>query len=119
MPLPPCCKEWIKLIHPNIALTENKEKLIIQLFNACQGSVDAGQKLNKLFDKVLGKMSITRSLTDFVVHDRRIDGDLLMLNVSIDDVLVYTASPIMQSKVVIHLRNYFPSQKKKVQWHRI
>ena len=88
MSLPPSCKKWFKLCHPNIKLPENKEKLIMQLLNVCQGSVDAGQKWNELFDKALGKMNITRSSRDLVVRTRRIDGDLATLNVSTDDVLI-------------------------------
>ena len=40
MCLTPCCLEWFNFTHPNTRVTLNKGRLLVQLFNACQGSTD-------------------------------------------------------------------------------
>ena len=67
MKLPPYYLEWFELRHPNIPLPQTKEKLILRLFNVCQGSVDVGMQWNALFNKVISKLGIHRSMRDLAV----------------------------------------------------
>ena len=97
--LPPYYVEWFKLRYPNMPLPDGKVQLVIRLFNVCQGSVDAGMKWNQLLNKVMGKLGIHRSMRDLAVYSRKIDGAMGILNVSTDDILVYTDSPIIRTKV--------------------
>ena len=57
-------------------------KLIIRLFNVCQGNVDAGRKWNKLLTKVLAKLDIHHSMRDLAIYARKVDGCIVILNVS-------------------------------------
>ena len=108
MGLPPYHKEWFKLSHPNIKILDGKEKLIVQTFNVFQGSADVGKKWNDLFNKVLEKLDITRSSSVLAMCVCRINGAIVILNVSTDDALACTDSPIMRTKIINHLKHFFP-----------
>ena len=60
----------------------------MQLFNVLQGRTDVGELWNQYFDRVLSKIKIYRSMMDLEVHARIIDEELMMVNVSTDDILV-------------------------------
>ena len=45
MSLPPYYRQYFENRHPNIKLLDSKY-LVVQLFNACQGGVDAGKLWN-------------------------------------------------------------------------
>ena len=65
MSLPPHYLEWFKLRFPNIPLPDTKEKLIIRLFNVCQGSADAGKRWNNLFNKIMSKLGLQRTIAEW------------------------------------------------------
>ena len=113
MVLPPHYKECFKLRHPNIKLTDGKVNLIIQLFNVFQGSADSRKKCNNLPNKVLGKLDITRSSRDLAEHARRVNGALVILNVSTDNTLASTDSHIIRTKTINHLKRFFPKTAKE------
>ena len=113
MCLPPYYLEWFNFTYPNTRVTLNKGRLVVQLFNVCQGSTYAGRLLNQHFDRVLGKLGLNRSTWDLAVCARKVDGDLIILNVSTDDVLACTKSPLIRSKVINHLKSYFPLTQKE------
>ena len=47
------------------------------------------------------------------MHAIKVDGELVILNISTDDVLACTKSPIVRSKVINHLKIYFPLAQKE------
>ena len=61
-----------------------------------------------LFNKALGKFDITRSSRDLAVRDRRVNGYLVILNVSTDDALACTDLPIIRTKIINGLKRFFP-----------
>lgn len=103
MSLPPYCRQWFENRHPNIKLPDSKS-LVVQLFNVCQGGVDAGKLWNEYIDRVLSQLNIHRSMRYLAIYARIIDNELIMLNVSTDDILVCTKSTAVRSKLVSHLR---------------
>ena len=104
MNLPLYYKEWFALHYPNIPLPHAKEKLIVRLFNVFQGSACAGRQRNLLFTKVINQLGIHRSMRNLAVYSRKVDGVMVIINVSTDDVLVCTDSPLVRTKIENHLR---------------
>ena len=90
MNLPPHYLEWFNFTCTDAKVTLNKGRLVVQLFNVCQGSKDAGMLWNQHFDRVPRKLGLNRLMRDLVVHARKGDGALVMLNVSTDDILACT-----------------------------
>ena len=78
------------------------------MFNVCQGSVDAGRQWNMIFTKLINQLDIHRSMHDLSVYLRKVDGIMVTLNLSTDDVLVCTDSPLVRTKIENHPRKYFP-----------
>lgn len=107
MYLPPHYRQWFKLRYPNISLPETAEKLIIRLFNVCQGNIDAGLQWNRLLTKILAQLNIHRSMRDLAVYVGKLDGCMVILNVSTDDILVCTDSPMVRTKIERHMQKYF------------
>ena len=113
MYLPPYCLEWFNLKYPKTGVNLEKGHLVVQLLNVCQGSIDTGPLWNQRFERVLGKLGFHRSMQDLEVHARKVDGELVTLNSSSDDLLLCTKSPIIRSKVINHLKSYFPLAQKE------
>ena len=67
-----------------------------------------GRAWNMLFTKVMNQLCIHRSMGYLSVCSRKVEGVMVMLNVSTDDVLVCTDSPLVRTKIERHLRKYFP-----------
>ena len=94
--LPPYYRQWFENIHPKIKLLDSKY-LFVQLFNVCQGGVDAGKLWSGHFDRVLSKLNVHRSMRGIAVYARIIDNELIILNVSTDGILVCTKSTTVRS----------------------
>ena len=67
----------------------------------------------KTLTEFFGKLGFRRSMWDLLVRARKVDGALVILNVSIDNVLVRTNSHILRTKVINHLKSYFPLRQKE------
>ena len=50
---------------------------------------------------------------DLAAHARKVDGELVTLNVSTDDVIACMKSPIIRSKTINNLKSYFPLTQKE------
>ena len=59
--------------------------------------------MDNLINKVSRKLDITSPSRDLTTHARRINGTMFILNVSTDDDLACTDSPIMRTKIINHL----------------
>ena len=62
---------------------------------------------------MLGKLDVTRSSRDLSVHARRVNGALVILNVSTDNTLASTDSHIIRTKTINHLKRFFPIATKE------
>lgn len=107
MTLPPYYKEWFRLRHPHIKLPKVLGKLVICLFNACQGNIDAGREWNKLLTKALGALNMHRPMRDLAAYCRKVDGCMAIINVSTDDLLVCADSPMIRTKIEQHFKEFF------------
>ena len=67
MCLQPYYLEWIDFTYPNDRVTLNKVRIVVQLFNVCQCSIDAGRLWNQHFDTVPEKIGLNSLMRDLVV----------------------------------------------------
>ena len=93
--------------YPHIELSSD-EPLVVQLFNVCQGRVDAEKLWNDHFDRALAQLDTHRSMRDLTVYARVIDNCLVLLLVSTDKCIMSTKSEAVHQKVLDHLRGCFP-----------
>ena len=68
MHLPTYYHEWFNFTCPNTKVNLDKGRLVVQLFNVCQGSIDVGSLWNQHFDRVLGNLGFHLTMRDLVAH---------------------------------------------------
>ena len=103
---------WFENRHPSIKLPDSKSSFV-QIFNGCQVGVDVGKLWNEFFYRMLFKLNIHMSVRDLAIYVRIIDDELVIPNVSTDDISSCTKHNAVQSKLVSHLRNFFPFRTKE------
>ena len=106
MHIPPWHREWFQNRYPNMALSD-AEPLVVNLFNVCQGGVDAGMLWNAHFYRALSLLDIHISMRDLAVYSRVIENELVILLVSRDYCIISTKLEKMRVKVVDHLKKCF------------
>ena len=79
------------------------EPLVVQLFNVCQGGVDAGMLWNAHFDRVISILDMCRSMRDLAVQARLIVNELVLLLASTDDCTISIKSESLRLKALDHL----------------
>ena len=94
-------------------MLSDDEPLAVQLFNVCQGGVEAFMLWNEHFDRIISVLDVHRSMRYLAVYARVIDGELVIMLVSTDDWLIPAKSETAQYKVINHLKQYFPLTTKE------
>ena len=113
MHIPPWYREWFTNRNPTMPLSD-AEPLVVQLFNACQGRVNAGMLWNAHFDRVLSILDVHRSTRDLALYTMLIGNELVLLLVSTDNCIISTKSELLRFNVVDSLKKYFPITSKRV-----
>ena len=89
MHMPPWHREWFQNRNPTMPLLD-ADALVVQLFNVCQGGVDAAVLWNAHFDRVLSPLDFHRSMGYLIVYALVIYNELVLLLASTDDCIIST-----------------------------
>ena len=74
---------------------------------------DAGRVWKEHFNRVLVHLGLHMPMRDLAVCASKVYWELVILNLSTKDVLVWTKSPITLSKVINRLKSYFSLAQKE------
>ena len=89
--LPPFYLEWFKSRFPAVLLPTEK-KLVLQTLTAIQGMRTAGKLFNDRLNDILSTtpLEMSRSASDYGMYAWEYEGDIVLVGVSTDDILIAT-----------------------------
>ena len=91
---PPFCAELFRSRHPTIILPDTtKVRLVVQAMSALQGTKPAGKQWNDRLTCFLKTRGTKQCVSDYGVCAWCYDGDIVILNLSADNILVATSHP--------------------------